>query len=278
MLRESHLTRAFLMVARVAILATAYAGGLPLLATGADDATVVQPPRHGTEESRDRRREDQERREQAAQARVTMQGRVVDSYESFKGVAGATLEFVKGPNAGRSTVADSRGAFSFSDLTPGVGGHAIRISHPDYRTSTFEPAVWFNKVSQFDPRLTPLTVPPKAREAMLTATDSFRGSISSAQAVCDMPDQDYPCEKFRLSSASGKTSLSAELTWTTPTYADLDLILYDNGRPIARSVSNGPKKDVLNARISGSGPFEIRVIAASRGGAASFTLDVKRTN
>lgn len=275
MLRRPILVRAFLMGA---VLAIACAGGLPLLATGADGASGIQPPRHGTEESREKRREHQERQEQAAQTRVTMQGRVVDSYESFKGVPGATIEFVKGPNAGRSTIADSRGAFSFSDLTPGVGGHGVRISHPGYRTSTFEPAVWFNKVSQFNPRLTPLVVPPKAVAAMLTATDSFRGSISSAQAVCDMPDQDYPCEKFRLSSASGKTSLSAELTWTTPTYADLDLILYDNGRPIARSVSSGSKKDVLNARISGSGPFDIRVIAAPRGGRASFTLAVKRTN
>lgn len=270
MLRRPILARVFPMMAIVAIVAIpAVTGGLPLLASGADVTQAV--PRHGTGDSR-------QGQEKAAPAPVTMQGRVVDYFESGKAVPGATLEFVKGPNAGRYAVADGRGYFSFSDLTPSVGGNVLRISHPSYKTGNFEPSVWFNKpVQNFDPRLTPLEVPQRVVTAMLTSTDTFRGSISSSQAACDMPDQDYPCEKFRLSSASGKTSLSAELTWTAADI-DLDFILYDGNRPIARSVSSGSKKDVLSARISGSGPFEIRVIASSRRGTASFTLDVKRTN
>lgn len=59
---------------------------------------------------------------------------------------------------------------------------------------------------------------------------------------------------------------------------DLDVILYDGGVPIARSVSGGTAKDVLNASISRSGSFDMRVIIVSRRGAASFTLAVTRTN
>jgi hypothetical protein len=263
MLRRSTLTRAFLVAATLA-----GACELPLLANGVNGAIVIQAlPRHGTTERRPE--------EQPSPARVSLEGRVEDSYKSLTKVAGATLEFVKGPNTGRVTVTDARGFFSFSDLEPSLGGQVLRISHPSYRTGNFTPSVWKHRpVNQFNPRLLPLALPPPA----LTVTDSFRGSVSSFQAACNMPDEDYPCATFRLSSASGKPSLSAELTWTATADVDLDVILYANGMPIARSVSRGPKKDVLNASTNGSGPFDMRVIILSRRGTASFTLAVKRTN
>jgi hypothetical protein len=129
-------------------------------------------------------------------------------------------------------------------------------------------------VNELSPRLTPLVVPPGAS----TITDSFRGTISSSGAACDMPGEDYPCETFRLSAAGGQTLLSAELTWSPTDDVDLDVVLYDSGVPIARSVSGGTAKDVLNATINRSGSFEMRVIIVSRRGATTFALAVKRTN
>ena len=263
MLQSPNLTRTFLIAALLAA-----ACGFPLLASGAGAGQA--PPRHGSGEPR------------PPEPRVRLEGHVQEFDSSSAKVAGATLEFIKGPNTGRTTVSDANGFFSFSDLAPSSGGQTVRISHPGYRTNEFQPSVWSHRpVNPFNPRLMPLnwrpkpvTVPPAAAS---TATDTFRGSISSSQTVCDMPDQDYPCQKFRLPYASGKTSLSAELTWTA-SVIDLDLIVYDGNKAIARSVSGGTKKDVLNARLSGSGPFDVRVISTSGKGFASFTLEVKRTN
>jgi hypothetical protein len=65
---------------------------------------------------------------------------------------------------------------------------------------------------------------------------------------------------------SSKRWLSAELTWSaTSDDVDLDVILYDGGAPIGRSVSYGREKDVLSARVSGSGSLEMRVINVSPG-------------
>jgi hypothetical protein len=215
------------------------------------------------------------RQVQVSPVRVELQGRVEDFHEWWKKVPGATIEFVQGPNTGRATVTDANGFYSFSDLWPSLGGQVVRISHPSYRTGDFWPGVWDHRpVNELNPRLTPLVVPPGAS----TVTDSFRGTISSSAAACDMPGEDYPCETFRLSAGSGQTLLSAELTWSPTDDVDLDMVLYQSGVPIARSVSGGTAKDVLNATISRSGSFEMRVIIVSRRGAATFALAVKRTN
>jgi hypothetical protein len=126
MLQRPVLAKTFLIVAMLAC-----ACGLPLLA---NDTLVIQaPPRHGTEP----------RQEQASPpVRVKQEGSVTDLYDSVKKLSGATLEFVKGPNTGRSIVSDASGFYSFSDLEPSVGGQALRISHPSYRTGNFEPSVW----------------------------------------------------------------------------------------------------------------------------------------
>ena len=211
-----------------------------------------------------------------APVRVELQGHVEDFNEWWVKVPGATIEFVQGPNTGRVAVTDAKGFYSFPDLWPSLGGQVVRISHPSYKTGDFWPSVWDHRpVNQFNPRLTPLA--GGRRRGSLTVTDSFRGSVSSFGTACDMPGEDYPCETFRLSAAS-RTTLSAELTWSSTDDVDLDVILYDSGVPIARSVSSGTEKDVLNARISGSGPFDMRVIIVSRRGTATFTLAVKRTN
>ena len=197
----------------------------------------------------------------------TLAGRVtVSRPTAADGIAGATLTVIDGVNAGRSTVADGRGFYTFNDLRPSE--FAMSVSAPGHVTASERLRLAYDRTSNVQLQPDPVQL-----------SFSLSGDIASVDGSCNDGEALSPC-RIILFPVHNPGLIEATLRWTAEEDADLDLSLFEtDGRTwIARTANKSGNVEQLRGEVMGGATYELRVTLGAGSGVASYTLDFSQPN
>jgi hypothetical protein len=197
-------------------------------------------------------------------ATYTLQGVVSQSAPSTSTpVAGARVEVVDGPNAGRTVQTDGNGFYALTGLA--TGAFTLRTTHPDYQ-STDRPV----SVSR-DTTLN-VTLRPTPRQL----DDTYTGQISGGESTtCSDGTFNKPCRRILL-PIHNDGALSAEMDWVGGS-ADVDLSLWRGSTLIARAVGVG-SREAITSNVVGGNTYELHVTYYSGANTVEYRVRVRRPN
>ncbi len=229
------------------ILATACGGELTSSTAPSPTEIVVNPPA-------------------PSNATFTLSGRVTESVPTtIDGIPSATLTISEGVNAGRSTVTNDRGYYTFANLHPSE--FSMRVSAAGFVASSERIALTYDRKSDVQLRPEPAQL-----------SYSLRGDIASVDGHCSDGDAMRSC-RIILFPVHNPGTVQATLHWTAEE-VDLDLTLFqtDGITPIARGSYMGERVEQLRGEVTGAATYELRVTVRGGTGVAAYTLDFNQPN
>jgi len=184
-------------------------------------------------------------------------------------ITGATITIADGPNAGRTAITDSAGAFLFSGLQQ--SGFTVNAAAPGYAPTSRSVTLTSNQTIAFG-------LFPNAR----SMSETFTGTISGGDAACSGGDgtyRDKPCKVITI-PVHNAGAIDATLTWSPGSVADLDLSLFSQGSTsaIARSTSATGASEHVSSNLSGGSTYELHVTYYGGSNITNYTVTVTHMN
>lgn len=175
----------------------------------------------------------------------TLSGGVTESEPTTSNkIAGATVAFVDGANAGKTATADSAGNYQITNVL--AGAFTVRAGAAGYQEATRPVTI------SADTSLT-IALNPTPRNV---TTDSS-GTVSGGDTPCSDGTSEKGCKILMLDIHNPGT-LEATLEWENPT-TDLDLTLWRGTTLLADSRDEFSLREVVSSSIVTGATYELRV-------------------
>jgi hypothetical protein len=200
----------------------------------------------------------------------TLSGRVTEtSPTASTGIAGATVVFADGVNAGKSATTDGSGNYSLAGLQQ--GGFTVNVSASGYQGKGNPVSITGNTTANFQ-----LAPNPQTKD------ETFTGTISGGDAPCAGGDgvfRDKPCRVISLPIHNGGV-IDATLDWSPNSVADLDISLFTAGgtNAIVRSASASGGREHISTNVAAGSTYELHVTYYTGSNITTYSVRVIHPN
>jgi hypothetical protein len=179
-------------------------------------------------------------------------------------LAGARVEIVDGPNAGKFATTDAAGAYQIANLSPGTW--SMRASLASYDDTTKTVTVTGNT-----------TLNLALNPTLKSTTETFKQQISLTDQPCS--GVGARCQVLEIPLHNTGT-LDAKLTWDVLLGSHLRLQLYseDTGTVLVQVDGTTPASLSFSAAVTTPGNYQLRVVALLVTVNTPFTLTTTHTN